>query len=168
MKKLALVLAVILALATAATAFAVDVTLQAQNDSGQDGMVRLEAMGNQTKVTIDIKPGPAGVAQPAHIHEGTCANLNPRPAFPLQSVVDGKSETILDVPLSTIQATQHSVNVHKSAGEASIYVSCGEIATAAAAQALPRTGGPALGLVVLAGAALVGTGYALHRRSRAA
>lgn len=163
MRKLSLLIALVLVLVTAATASAVEVTLKAQNDSGQDGMVTLEAMGNQTKVTVNVKPGAAGVAQPAHIHEGTCANLNPRPAFPLQSVVDGRSESVIDVPLAEIQSKQYAVNVHKSAGEASVYVACGEIAMLATA--LPRTGGPAPIVATLAAVAALATGYAIRRHS---
>ncbi|MFZ8844362.1 hypothetical protein [Thermoflexus sp.] len=104
--------------------------------------------------------------QPAHIHEGTCANLNPKPAFPLTPVRDGKSTTVVNVKLADLLAKPFAINVHKSAQEISVYVSCGEIRTA-----LPRTGGetravPAWVGWLLAGAGvlLAGIGYGLRRR----
>ncbi|HEY8478026.1 MAG TPA: hypothetical protein VIN09_14285 [Chloroflexota bacterium] len=163
MKRIALLLALVLVAATSATAFALDVTMNAENNSGQNGTVTLEPMGNQTRVIINVQPGAAGVPQPAHVHEGTCANLNPRPAFPLQPVIDGRSETVIDVSLETLQATQHAVNVHKSAQEASVYVSCGDIPLAAAASgssgaAPARAGGLPAGAIAAVGAALIGLG----------
>lgn len=165
---LALVLALTLILAGAVLAAeTLTVQMNAQNNSGQSGTATLEAMGNQTKVTIDIKPGPAGVPQPAHIHEGTCANLNPKPAFPLKSVENGKSETVVDVPLAQLQSKQHAINVHKSAAEAATYVSCGNIQLTAAQ--LPRTGGIPVLSFALIGAGLIvggaGLWLALGRRA---
>jgi len=105
------------------------------------------------------------VAQPAHIHEGTCANLNPKPLFALKPVVDGKSETIVDVALSQLQSKPHAVNVHKSATEISTYVSCGDIPLAQVA--LPRTGGLAPVWLALAAGGLVLAGWALRARRTA-
>ena len=36
-------------------------------------------------------------------------------------------ETVIDVPLSTLQKEQFAINGHKSAAEASTYVFCGNI-----------------------------------------
>jgi hypothetical protein len=85
---------------------------------------------------LTLANSPAGVVQPAHIHEGTCANLDPAPRYPLQSVTDGRSETVVDVPLSELLAGQFAINVHKSQEEISTYVACGEIR----AQLAPATG----------------------------
>jgi hypothetical protein len=131
-------------------------------------------MGNQTKVTIDMTP--AAPSQPAHIHVGTCPGVG-AVDFPLTSVANGKSETTVNASWDTIQATQHSVNVHRSPTEAAIYTACVNLpvaqraapaaAPATAAQGatqLPRTGGPAVGLLALLGAAFGGLGYGLRRR----
>ena len=168
MRKLAVVLASALFVLTAVSVFAIDITMKAQNNSGQDGTVTIEAVGNQTRVTVNIKAGAAGVSQPAHIHEGTCAPLG-GVTFPLTSVVDGKSTTMLDTPLATIQSQQRAVNVHKSAAEAAVFVSCGEIplatgaapgapVTAPAPTTLPRTGGLPVAMFALLGAGLLGAG----------
>ena len=59
----------------------VTVTLNAQNGSGQNGTAVLQDMGDgTTKVTVNISGGSA-VAQPAHIHDGPCATLNPNERF---------------------------------------------------------------------------------------
>ena len=38
---------------------------------------------NQTKVVLEVKGAPSGASQPVHIHKGTCAKLDPKPAYPL-------------------------------------------------------------------------------------
>jgi plastocyanin len=114
----------------------VTIPLRDQSGSGQSGTAVLTAMGNQTRVVVTLSNPPAGVAQPAHIHEGTRANLNPKPRYPLQSLMDGRSETVVDVPLTDLLAGQLAINVHKSQQEISTYVACGEIR----AQVAPATG----------------------------
>jgi hypothetical protein len=43
--------------------------------------------------------------------------------------VDGKSVTEIEADFDTLTATAFAINVHKSAAEASTYVSCGDITT---------------------------------------
>jgi hypothetical protein len=104
----------------------VTVDLGTQNDSGQSGTATLTADGEKTMVTIDLS-NPPGDAQPAHIHAGTCAELNPQPEFPLANVVDGKSETTVDAPLSALEGEDYAINVHKSEADVETYVACGDI-----------------------------------------
>jgi hypothetical protein len=105
----------------------VTIQLNEQNGSGQSGTATLNDSSGQLMVTVNLSNG-SSVPQPAHIHQGTCANLNPAPAYPLTSVVDGKSETSLSsVGLSALLGGQYAINVHKSAAEASVYVACGDI-----------------------------------------
>ncbi len=151
------------------------IQLGEQNNSGQSGMAELTDMGNgMTRVVINIRSGAAGVAQPAHIHQGTCANLNPQPLFPLTNVVDGRSETMVNASLSTILSAQHAINVHKSGPEASVYVSCGNITASGQPSSAPRTGGggmagqssplPWLAAIGLLALTAVGGAYTLRRR----
>jgi len=105
----------------------VTVTLEAQNDSGQSGVATLMPEGNATKVVIEIPNMPAGVAQPAHIHLGRCDNLDKAPKWNLEAVKGGRSVTVVPVSLDTILQERTAINVHKSAAEAQIYVSCGNI-----------------------------------------
>jgi hypothetical protein len=83
----------------------------------------------------DATPSPmAGAAHPAHIHLGTCAELDPNPAFPLMDVAqieDGTVETsttTVDVSLDDLLATPYAINAHESAENISTYVACGDIA----------------------------------------
>ena len=166
------VIAAVLALfaLTSALAFADDttVTLTQENNSGQNGTAMLTDMGDgTTKVTINISGGSA-VAQPAHIHEGQCGpTLNPRPAYPLTSVVNGMSETTVPVDVHDLTGGTYAINVHKSAAEASIYVSCGNIMALEHTPGMPRTGAAdmlPLALLALLGLAMAGSGLALARR----
>jgi len=97
----------------------------AQNGSGEIGTVTLVPLGTKTRVEVAIAGTPDGVAQPAHIHEGTCDKLNPKPKYPLSSVVDGTSTTTVDVPMSTLIAGGFAVNVHKSSTDIATYGACG-------------------------------------------
>lgn len=178
---LAVVLGLLTFLALAGAASAADtitVQLAPLNNSGESGTATLTDLGDgTTRVVLNLAGGAAGVAQPAHIHEGTCTNLNPTPKYPLQNVTDGKSEMVVKVSLSDLTSGQYAINVHKSAQEVAVYVACGNITAQAAGttpSAAPRTGGggmaeqPSLlpwlmaaGLLTLA---TVGAAYAQRRR----
>jgi len=112
----------------AAAAHSVTVTLGEQNSSGENGKAVLIAEGAKTKVVVNIKHAPARVAQPAHIHDGTCSNLDPKPAFKLNPVRHGKSTTVVPVALDKLLSGKYAINVHKSFKDIKDYVSCGDIA----------------------------------------
>jgi hypothetical protein len=147
-------------------------TLNAQNGSGEDGTVTMTAVdAGHTQVVIQLSNG-TSTPQPAHVHEGTCATLNPKPLYPLNNVVDGMSDTTIAVSLDSIVHGGYAVNVHKSATEAAIYVSCGDTFVNTASPlnpGMPTTGGaqPLLpfGLALLA-LALLATGLRLSRAAR--
>jgi hypothetical protein len=101
--------------------------LSSQNGSGELGTVTLTAMGEKTRVDVAIANAPTDVPQPAHIHPGSCAKLDPKPKYPLTSVVDGTSTTVVDAPMSALVAGGFAVNVHKSTSELPVYISCGEL-----------------------------------------
>jgi Cu/Zn superoxide dismutase len=110
----------------AAAENAVTVDLAEQNGSGESGTATLTAEGDQTRVVLDLS-NPAADSQPAHIHEGTCADLDPAPAFGLPNVENGSAEATVDVSLDELTSGDFAVNVHKSNDEASVYVACGNI-----------------------------------------
>jgi len=124
-----LVLTLALVGGTASSPFAADsstVKLEQQNSSGENGTATLTKQGDkQTKVVLDVKGG-AG-SQPVHIHKGTCANLDPKPAYPLSPVVNGKSETVVNASLDDLEKGGYAINGHKSAQEVKTYVFCGDI-----------------------------------------
>jgi hypothetical protein len=105
------------------------VDLSEQNGSGESGTATFTAAGSdQVKVVLAITGG-GGAAQPAHVHTGTCEALGDI-AYPLADVVNGHSETTIDVSLAALQAAAVSgmaVNVHESAARIQNYVACGDI-----------------------------------------
>ena len=106
---------------------ALTLDLQEQNDSGITGEVEFSPT-SEGDVEVEIElDGSEGGPHPAHIHEGTCADLNPAPAFPLTDVVDGRSETTVDVDISELTASEYAVNVHESAENADVYVACADV-----------------------------------------
>jgi hypothetical protein len=104
----------------------VTVDLAEQNGSGESGTVTLTADGEKTKVVIALENPPA-VPQPAHIHKGSCANLDPNPAYGLENVVDGESTTVVDEPLEALRGEAYAINVHKSGAKLDVYVACGNV-----------------------------------------
>jgi hypothetical protein len=126
---LALALLGILAVGGAGVVYAAEpitVQLGPQNNSGESGTAVLTDAGAKTKVVVVIKGAPAGVGQPLHVHKGTCAQLDPKPAYGLTTLTGGKSETTIDVPIGDLRKG-YAINGHKSAQEASTYVFCGNI-----------------------------------------
>ena len=108
----------------------VTVRLGEQNKSGQSGTARLTPMGDKTKVEISMKGGPKGTPQPAHIHDGSCPNPDPKPRYPLQDVTDGKSTSEVAASLDSLLKGKSAINVHKSKEEIKVYVACGNITRA--------------------------------------
>lgn len=101
--------------------------LTAQNNSGQNGSATFVEDGSLTKVKVLIVGAPLGLRQPAHVHVGAC----PKPGavkYPLSDVVDGFSETVLDVPLTQLEGEKPlAVNVHKSTTQLVFYTACGDL-----------------------------------------
>jgi opacity protein-like surface antigen len=102
-----------------------------QNGSGEHGTATVLQGVSGLIVKVRMTGGGEGVDQPAHIHKGTCAKLDPKPSYPLRIVHDGQSETeITGVTLADLQKGTYAINVHKSTKEVPIYVSCGSIPAA--------------------------------------
>ncbi|HWT05409.1 MAG TPA: hypothetical protein VN224_06610 [Xanthomonadales bacterium] len=97
------------------------------NGSNELGTVTLTAVGDKTRVDIALANAPTDVPQPAHIHEGSCAKLDPKPKYALALVVDGTSTYMVDAPLSQLVAGGLAVNVHKSTKDIPTYVACGDL-----------------------------------------
>ncbi len=103
------------------------VTFAALNASGENGTATISEMDGKVKVILNVQGAPAGVEQPAHIHKGAC----PTPGdvvYPLNSVVNGVSETVLDATVDAlVGGLPLAVNVHKSQSEVNMYVACGDV-----------------------------------------
>src|SRR5690349_9555501 len=91
------------------------VTLTQQNNSGENGTATITAAGdNAVRVMVQLSNGPT-TPQPAHIHKGSCANLDPVPAYPLNNVVSGMSDTTVPAAIADLAKGGYAINVHKSA-----------------------------------------------------
>ncbi len=95
----------------------------------QCGTITLTAAGGKTKVVIEIKNEPAGAIEPSHIHKGVCGHAG-AVVWPLTDVVAGHSITVVGAPISKIDVTGDSVNIHQSAAQLNKYMACGNLATA--------------------------------------
>ena len=110
-----------------ATPSEISVTLSEQNKSAESGTATLMEVDGKVKVTLKLTGALAGVTQPAHIHVGKCPDIG-AVKYPLTSPIDGMSETMLDVTLAELKSQLPlGINVHKSATEAKVYVSCGDL-----------------------------------------
>ena len=92
-------------------------------------------------VSLAQEATPSGTAagHPAHIHEGTCDNLNPAPQFPLNDVAAPAgatsaeyapvemSVTTVDTTLASVADGKHAINVHESAQNIATYIACGDL-----------------------------------------
>jgi hypothetical protein len=124
--------AAVASLTLAVPAFAADgphrvYAIAAQNGSGELGTVTLTAVGDKTRVDVALANAPTDVPQPAHIHEGTCAKLDPKPKYNLGLVTDGTATYMVDAPMSQLVAGGFAVNVHKSTKDIPTYIACGEL-----------------------------------------
>jgi len=102
------------------------IRLLEQNKSGETGTATL--FDGAKGLIVRLRMSSGDVDQPAHIHKGTCEKLDPKPTYPLKAVHNGQSEwTIEGVTIAQLEKAPYAINVHKSAKEAAIYVSCGNI-----------------------------------------
>jgi Cu/Zn superoxide dismutase len=143
------------------------VTLNSQNNSGISGTATFTDLGGgRTRVAIQASgagPGP----EPAHIHPGTCAQLDPTPAFTLTNVTNGSSTTDVSGSLQQLTSAPYAVHMHKSLDELTVYVACADITAGGAQPAtLPRSGdlSEVPTAAAVAGVGLLLAGFALRRR----
>jgi len=103
------------------------VNLGEQNNSQETGTATLTEDNGSTTVVLNLTGAPKGVAQPAHIHTGSCANLGDV-KYPLNTPTDGTSSTVLDgTTIADLLASPMAINVHKSTTEVNTYIACGDI-----------------------------------------
>ena len=98
-----------------------------QNGSGQSGTATLTREGDGTLVVIETLSPFGREHQPAHIHKGTCADLDPEPAFPLPDLVDGVAGDTVAISLDELREGGYAINIHRSQQQAGLYVACGDI-----------------------------------------
>jgi hypothetical protein len=97
--------------------------------SGESGTATLTPLGNRTKVTLEIErsASPVSRPRPAHIHKGSCAKLDPTPAYGLGNVQDGTSTTTVSASIPDLRYGSFAIDVHESAAQRETYVACGNL-----------------------------------------
>ncbi|MEA2598747.1 MAG: hypothetical protein QOF01_5216, partial [Thermomicrobiales bacterium] len=116
------------ATATPATAGgeSLGVELGERDGSGVNGLALLAPEGDRTAVTLLVQGATA--EQVVLVHRGTCAALDPNPAFLLaRPDATGHSQSALGVALAALRAEPHAIAIHASAGELGTVVACGDI-----------------------------------------
>lgn len=97
------------------------------NNFNQTGTAVLSDMNGQAKVVINTAGYDSPVAQPIHIHAGSCSQLG-AVVYALSELKDGSSETLLNVSMDELLSKLPlAINGHKSADEAQIYTTCGDL-----------------------------------------
>ena len=132
MKKLAMLTCAVLIgssvlAAGAAAPKTLTVKMNALNKSGENGTAILTDTPKGLNVVVKLVNG-AKVAQPTHIHIGTCGKINKAPEYGLSSLVMGTSDTTVPgITIASLLKGHFAINVHKSADDLATYVSCGNI-----------------------------------------
>lgn len=90
----------------------------------------------------DATPAMSNEGHPVHVHEGTCAELNPQPMYPLNNIIaptgtDASgtgapaavetSTTTIDATLADLTGGNRAINVHESMENIGNYIACGDI-----------------------------------------
>jgi hypothetical protein len=99
--------------------------LAAQNGSGQSGTAELTADGDKTRIVVELANAP-DFPQPSHVHRGTCDEIGDVLA-PLENVVDGRAESVIDLSLAELRRGGLIVHAHKSEAEYDTSIACAEI-----------------------------------------
>jgi len=104
----------------------ITVEFEELNDSGVSGSATLFEAGDQTIVELELED--TGENHPAHIHLGTCDDIEPEAAFNLDNVTEeGASTTLVDVSLSELLDGDYLIDLHLSPNELGILIVCAEI-----------------------------------------
>lgn len=105
-----------------------NVTLSALNESGISGTATITETEGQLMVEISMQGEVEDRTMPAHIHVGECPGVGAI-AYPLNSVVDGNSQTTIDeLTIAELEAQLPlAINVHESPEALQNYVACGAI-----------------------------------------
>jgi hypothetical protein len=166
MRYLGIVAGILIALVAIGVAFA-DTTIPfiPRNNSGVTGTAALIPHGNQTEVKITLSGTPAGASEPASIHFGDCVNAVYGLRWPLNDVIGGSSDTMIDETLAGISASNYAIVVSESSTNVSNWVVCGPIPINFAAS-LPKSGGVPLEFGVLAALTVIGGGFYVRRGRR--
>ncbi|HUS15587.1 MAG TPA: hypothetical protein VM536_11300 [Chloroflexia bacterium] len=117
--------------------------IHALNSSGVEGTLAISAPAEgQTLVLITLAGSPTG-ALDAQIHRGVCSGMDGETLYTLLPVVNGRSQTTLNIPIGDItQGTYYVVRIGPVGGVA---VACGDIPVSKVAAGGGSSTGPGVG-----------------------
>jgi hypothetical protein len=96
------------------------------NDSGVSGTATLYEAGDRTIVELDLED--TGENHPAHIHAGSCDDLQPEPEYPLENVgSDGRSTSVVDASLDELIDGDFAIDLHLAPNELGTLIVCADI-----------------------------------------
>ncbi|MDQ3539505.1 MAG: hypothetical protein M3440_02355, partial [Chloroflexota bacterium] len=114
------------AVTPAADAPRLELEFEELNDSGVSGTATLYESGDQTIVELSLED--TGENHPAHIHAGSCGDLQPEPEYPLQNVgPEGQSTSVVDASLADLIAGDFAIDLHLSPNELGTLIVCANI-----------------------------------------
>jgi hypothetical protein len=98
------------------------------NNSNEFGTASLfSEEGDKTRVLLDTEgPFDREFEQPAGIYKGTCPKPSGEPAYELNILTDGFSETTVDASIGDLQSGGYIIVVNKSASDDTV-TQCGTI-----------------------------------------
>jgi hypothetical protein len=126
------------------------VDLQEFEGSGFSGTATLtDNLNGSIHVSMELRGTELAGGHPTHIHTGTCANFDPNPLYPLETVDlspvnnEGISESdVEDVTLASLQSGEFVILVHLSPEKLTDYLVCGEIGSSALGAVSTAAGTP--------------------------
>lgn len=121
----------------------ISLNIAAINNSGESGTVTLTPVGrNRTRVDINVVGENRTASQPASIHAGTCARLDPRPIWGLNDVREGRSATEIPIHLSRLTSGRYVISINRSKLQRNSRIACGDISTGHATSGVARIAPP--------------------------
>lgn len=104
----------------------------------------LFVVGGVTGTAQDATPSASGHLHPAHIHLGSCQELDPNPTYMLtdlalptgasDAATDGataipveRSTTTVDDTIENLRTGGYAINIHQSVDDIGVYIACGNL-----------------------------------------
>jgi plastocyanin len=104
------------------------ISLNEQNDSGQQGFATLTIRDDNLEVVLSLSEGTM-TSSAVHIYSGQCGPDLGDVVHPLTNLTNGMSVTLLEgVSLDTLRSGSYAINSH-NAEDASVYTACGNISS---------------------------------------
>ena len=100
--------------------------LAARHGSGETGTATL--FDGTDGLIVHLRMSEESLVQPAHIRKGTCAMLDPNPAFALAPITVGRSQTTIpNLTIAALSAEPYALDVDRSSTEPFSDVACADI-----------------------------------------